>query len=226
MKVVILSGGFGTRISEYTSVIPKPMIRVKGKPLLYYIMKQYYKYGISDFIIAAGYKKKIIEDYFNKNKFRWNVKVVNTGLNTMTGGRLKRLKKYLLNETFLLTYGDGISNINIKNLLSFHYKKKNLVTLSAVRPPARFGALKIKDGKVTYFKEKSKSDEGWINGGYFVMEPKFLNLIKNDNTFLEREPLETVCKKKKLFALKHYGFWQCVDTLRDLQRLKKNKLIF
>ena len=221
MKCVILAGGKGTRISELTKSLPKPMIRVKGKPLLYYIMKQYYKYGISDFIIAAGYKKKIIEDYFNKNKFRWNVKVVNTGLNTMTGGRLKRLKKYLLNETFLLTYGDGISNINIKNLLSFHYKKKNLVTLSAVRPPARFGALKIKDGKVTYFKEKSKSDEGWINGGYFVMEPKFLNLIKNDNTFLEREPLETVCKKKKIICFKTLWFLAMCRYSQRFTKIKK-----
>ena len=226
MKCVILAGGKGTRISELTKSLPKPMIRVKGKPLIYFIMKHYYKHGITNFIVAAGYKKKIIEDYFKKNKFKWKVKVVNTGLNTMTGGRLKRLKRYLKDETFLLTYGDGISNINIKKLINFHHKKKNLVTLTAVRPPARFGALKIKDGKVIYFKEKSKSDEGWINGGFFVIEKRFLNLIKNDDTFLEKQPLEKACKQKKLYALKHYGFWQCVDTLRDLQRLKKTNLNF
>ena len=206
MKVVILAGGLGTRLSEFTKTIPKPMIKINGKPLIFHIMKWYSKYGFKDFYIALGYKGYVIKKYFEKKKLGWNIKLIETGRNSMTGGRIKRLKKFLNNETFMLTYGDGLSNINLKKLYNFHLRNKKLVTVTAVRPPARFGALKIKDGKVTYFKEKSKSDEGWINGGYFVMEPKFLNLIKNDNTFLEREPLETVCKKKKLFALKHYGF--------------------
>lgn len=221
MKVVILAGGYGTRLSEYTKTIPKPMVQIKGKPLIYYVMKNYAKYGFKDFYIALGYKGKIIKDYFKKNTFGWNINLIDTGLKTMTGGRLKRLKKYLSNETFLMTYGDGVSNVNIKKLIKFHKKKKRIFTLTAVRPPARFGAIKIKSDMVTYFKEKSKLDEGWINGGYFVINPKFIKLIKNDQTFLEKEPMEKACLKKQLVAYQHKGFWQCVDTKRDLEKLKK-----
>ena len=221
MKVVILAGGYGTRISEYTKTIPKPMINVKGKPLIYYIMKQYSKYGFKDFYIALGYKSKIVKDYFRRRKFPWNTHLIDTGLKTMTGGRLKRLSKYLKDETFLATYGDGISNINLSKLVKFHKKNHYLMTLTAVRPPARFGTVKISGKRIKYFKEKSRMDEGWINGGFFVIEPSFLKFIKNDKTFLEREPLEKVCKLKKLAAFKHNGFWQCVDTKRDLDTLKK-----
>ena len=222
MKVVILAGGFGTRLSEYTRTIPRPMVKVKGKPLLYHIMSQYAKYGFKDFYIALGYKGNVIKNYFKDNSFKWNIKLIDTGLHTMTGGRLKRLTKYLKDESFLMTYGDGVSNINIKKLVHFHKNNKKKVTLTAVRPPARFGAIKIKKNNVTYFKEKSKLDEGWINGGYFVIHPSFLKYIKSDKTFLEKEPLEIICKKKQLAAYKHHGFWQCVDTKRDLEKLKKN----
>lgn len=221
MKVVILAGGFGTRLSEYTKTIPKPMIRLKNKPLLFHIMKSYAKYGFKDFYIALGYKGKIIKKFFKKNSYNWNIKLIETGKNTMTGGRIKRLEKYLSKETFMLTYGDGLANINIKKLLKFHQKNKKLVTLTAVRPPARFGAIKLKGNIVSYFKEKSKMDEGWINGGFFVMEPEIFKYIKNDNTFLEKEPLEKIYKKKQLVAYKHYKYWQCIDTKRDLEKLRK-----
>ena len=221
MKVVILAGGLGTRISEYTKTVPKPMIKINNKPIIFHIMKHYSHYGFKDFYIAAGYKKKIIKDYFKKKFYNWNVNVIDTGQRTMTGGRLKRLKKFFKNETFLLTYGDGLSNVNLSKLINFHKKNKSLVTMTAVRPPARFGAIKIKKGKVTYFKEKSKMDEGWINGGFFVIESKFLKYIKSDKTFLEREPLEKITKKRKLNAFKHQGYWQCVDTVRDLERARK-----
>ena len=228
MKVVILAGGLGTRISEYTKTIPKPMIQIKGKPLIYYIMKHYAKYGFKDFYIALGYKGKTIKDYFNKNFFDWKINLIDTGLKTMTGGRLKRLTKLLGNETFMLTYGDGLSNVNLKKLLKFHKDNKKMVSMTAVRPPARFGAIKFKGNKVSYFKEKSKLDEGWINGGFFVMEPKFLKLIKNDQTTLEREPLETTSKKGELLAFKHFDFWLCLDTKRDkinLEEIIKSKKI-
>jgi glucose-1-phosphate cytidylyltransferase len=221
MKVVILAGGFGTRLSEYTHSIPKPMITIKGKPILYHIMKHYSKYGYNNFYIALGYKGQIIKNFFKNNSYGWKIKMIETGEKTMTGGRLKRLKKYLKNEKFLLTYGDGLSNVNIKKLVKFHEKNKKLVTLTAVRPPARFGAIKLKGDYVTYFKEKSKLDEGWINGGFFVMESKFIDLIKNDKTFLEREPLEKAFIKKQLVAYRHNSFWQCVDTKRDLDLLRK-----
>jgi|TARA_B100000902_G_scaffold183990_1_gene176581 glucose-1-phosphate cytidylyltransferase len=230
VKVVILAGGMGTRISEYTKSLPKPMIKISGIPIIHRIIKHYINYGHKEFIIAIGYKGQIIKKYFKKNKFGENIKinVVNTGLKTMTGGRLKRLKKYL-NETFMLTYGDGLSNINLSKLIKFHKKKKKLVTITAVRPPARFGALKITGDKVKYFREKNSLDEGWINGGFFVIEPSFLKFIKNDETFLEKEPFLKLTKKKQLMAFKHKGFWQCMDTLRDKEILektiKKNKTI-
>lgn len=221
MKVVILAGGLGTRISEYTRTVPKPMINIKGKPIIYYIMKHYAKYGFKDFYIALGYKGQIIKNFFKKKSFGWNINLIETGKDTMTGGRLKKLENYLKDEKFFLTYGDGISNVNIKKLLKFHNKKKKLITLTAVRPPARFGAIKLNGEQVKYFKEKSKLDEGWINGGFFVIEPKFLKFIKGSKTFLEREPLEIACKKKQLLAFKHYGLWQCIDTKRDLELIKK-----
>ena len=221
MKVVILAGGFGTRISEYTKTIPKPMIKVKKKPMLIHIMEHYSKYGYKDFYIALGYKGKIIKDYFKNKNFKWNISLVDTGLKTMTGGRLKRLKKILGGEKFFMTYGDGLSDVNIKKLLNFHNRNRKMVTLTAVRPPARFGAIKLLGNKVKSFKEKSKIDEGWINGGFFVMEPEFLNLIKSDKTFLEKEPLEIVTKKKQLMAFKHTGFWQCMDSKKDKDKLEK-----
>ena len=221
MKVILLAGGFGTRLSEHTETIPKPMINIAGKPMLLHIMKLYAKYGYKDFYIALGYKGEIIKKFFNKKFFDWNINLVETGENTMTGGRLKRLKKYIGNETFMMTYGDGLSNVNLKKLLKFHKKNKKLATLTSVRPPARFGVLKLNGQYVSYFKEKSKLDEGWINGGFFVMEPEFLKFIKNDNTYLEREPLETATKKGQLIAFRHEGFWQCMDTKRDMDRLNK-----
>jgi len=221
MKVVLLAGGFGTRLSEYTKTIPKPMIYIGNKPMLLHIMKLYAKYGFKDFYIALGYKGEIIKKFFNKKFFDWNINLIETGRNTMTGGRLKRLKKYIGNETFMMTYGDGLSNINLKKLLKFHKKNKKLVTLTAVRPPARFGVIKFKGQRVSYFKEKSKLDEGWINGGFFIMEPEFLKFIRDDNTYLEREPLEKVTKKRQLVAFKHKGFWQCMDTKRDKEKLNK-----
>jgi len=221
MKVVILAGGFGTRLNEYTKTIPKPMVKIAGKPIILHIMEHYSKHGFKDFYIALGYKGDVIKNFFKKKKFKWNINLVETGLNTMTGGRLKRLNKFLKNETFMMTYGDGISNIDLKRLVKFHKNNKKLVTLTAVRPPARFGVLKIQGSRVKYFKEKSKLDEGWINGGFFVIEPSFLKLIKTDKTFLEKQPLEIVTKKGQLNAYKHNGFWQCVDTKRDKDKLEK-----
>ena len=219
MKVVILAGGLGTRISEYTKDIPKPMIKIKGKPLIYFIMKHYASYGFKDFYVALGYKGNVIKKYFNKKFFDWNINLIETGQKTMTGGRLKRLTKYIGKETFMITYGDGLSNVNLDKLLKFHRKNKKMVTVTAVRPPARFGALKIIGNNVKRFKEKSKLDEGWINGGFFVMQPELLDYIKNDQTYLEREPLERMVKKNQLIAFKHNNFWQCLDTKRDLINL-------
>ena len=220
MKVVILAGGLGTRLSEYTKVIPKPMIKINKKPIISHIIDHYSKFGLKEFYIAAGYKGKIIKDYFKDRFKNKKINIIDTGQKTMTGGRLKRLKPFL-NETFLMTYGDGVSNVNIRSLINYHKRKKKLATLTAVRPPARFGALKIKSGNVIYFKEKSKLDESWINGGFFVLEPEFLNYIKGDQTFLEREPLEKACQKKQLNAFIHKGFWQCMDTKRDKDYLEK-----
>ena len=222
MKVVILAGGLGTRLAEYTKKIPKPMVNILGKPIIVHIMEHYAKYGYKDFYIAAGYKQKILRDYFKKKKYLWNINIIDTGLETMTGGRIKRLKVFLKKEPFFLTYGDGVSNINISKLLNFHKKNKSIATLTAVRPPARFGAIKVVGNKVTYFKEKSKLDEGWINGGFFIFEPEIFKFIKNDKTFLEREPLTKIGKLKQLSAYKHYGFWQCMDTVRDKEILEKN----
>lgn len=223
MKVVILAGGFGTRIGEYTKTIPKPLIKISGKPILIHIMELYSRYGFKEFYIALGYKGNVIKKFFKKNNFsKWKINLVETGKNTMTGGRLKRLKKYFKkNETFMMTYGDGISNVNLKKLLNFHKKNKRIATLTAVRPPARFGALKISGKRVKYFKEKSKLDEGWINGGFFVMDQKIFDFIDSDKTYLEREPLEKLTKNKQLLAYKHKSFWQCMDTKRDKDKLEQ-----
>ena len=223
MKDVILAGGLGTRLSEYTKTIPKPMVKINKIPIIERIMQHYSSYGYKDFIIALGYKKNIIKNYFKKTKHKnWNIQLIDTGKLTMTGGRIKRLKKYFnKNEDFMVTYGDGISNVNINKLVKYHKSHKKMVTLTAVRPPARFGALKIKGDKVVYFKEKSSLDEGWINGGFFVIKKKFLKYIKNDQTFLEKKPLEIVAKLNQLKAYKHNGFWHCMDTKRDKDRLEK-----
>ena len=222
MKVVILAGGYGTRISEYTKTIPKPMIKINGIPLILYIINHYASYGHKDFYIALGYKGNFIKKYF-KNFKNSNLKInlIDTGLKTMTGGRLKRLSKFFRDETFLATYGDGLSDVNLDKLLRFHNKNKKLVTMTAVRPPARFGTIKFNGKNISYFKEKSSLDEGWINGGFFVINSKFLRFIKNDNTFLEKEPFEYLTKKGQLVGFKHKGFWQCMDTLRDKEILEK-----
>ena len=226
MKVVILAGGYGTRLSEYTKLIPKPMVKVGGKPIILRIINLYKKYGFKEFYIALGYKGNYIKKFF-KNRFKdIDINLIDTGINTMTGGRLRRLKKFLDKETFLMTYGDGLSDINLKKLVSFHQRNKSVMTLTAVRPPARFGSIKIKNNFVYYFKEKSSVDEGWINGGFFVFEPEIFNYLKNDTTYLERDPFEKLAKKKNIKAYKHPGFWQCMDTKRDkdlLDQIIKNK---
>ena len=221
MKVIILAGGFGTRISEYTNTIPKPMIEIGGKPILWHIMNLYAEYGHKDFFVATGYKNEVIEKYFSKNQQKWNINLINTGEKTMTGGRIKRLKKFIGNSTCMLTYGDGLSDINLESLLNFHKKHKKLVTVSAVRPPARFGAIQLDGDRVVKFKEKSRLDEGWINGGFFVIEPGFFDFIDGDETYLEREPLEKAVNQGELFAYKHSGFWQCMDTKRDRDNLEE-----
>jgi len=221
MKVVILAGGMGSRLSEYTKFIPKPMVKILRIPIIVRIIRHYNNYGYKEFLIASGYKSKIIENYFKKNLLNLKIKVVNTGRSSMTGGRVLRLSKLIKNQRFMLTYGDGISNVNLNKLLKFHVKNKNFVTLTAVRPPARFGGIKLDGQKIKYFKEKSKLDEGWINGGFFVMEPKIFDYIKNDKTILERSPLENICRIKKLGAFKHNKFWQCMDTKRDKDILEE-----
>ena len=244
MKVIILSGGFGTRIAEYTSIIPKPMIRIGGKPIIEHIMEIYSKYGHKDFYLALGYKSEVIKEYFynysllnsnfqinlkdgkvlpfEKNQKDWSINLIDTGINTMTGGRLKRLKKFIGDETFLLTYGDAVTDLNINKVLEFHKNHGRMVTVTGVRPPARFGELTLNDiNEVLEFKEKPNTHAGWINGGFFVIEPEFLNYIENDNTILEKEPLEKVAKNNQLMAFLHDGFWHCIDTKRDKDNLEK-----
>ena len=180
MKVILLAGGFGTRLSEYTDTIPKPMVQIGGKPILWHIMNFYAQYNHKNFYVALGYKGEVIREYFSKISEKWNINFIDTGQKTMTGGRVKRLQKFIGKETCMLTYGDGLANINIDNLLSFHKNHGKLVTVSAVRPPGRFGAIKLNDDRVVDFKEKSKTEEGWINGGFFVIEPDFFNFIDVD----------------------------------------------
>jgi len=232
MKAVILAGGRGTRLNEETKNIPKPMVKIGGKPILWHIMKIYSSYGINEFIICCGYKKEIIENYFKrynspKNKENWKVTFIDTGKESMTGGRLKRVKRLISNEKFFFfTYGDGLSDINIKQLINFHLKNKKLATVTAVRPPGRYGVLNIKNSMVKKFSEKAKGGDGYINGGFFILSPKVLNLINSDKTTWEQEPMLKLAKKKQLMAYKHDGFWQSMDTYRDklqLEELWKNK---
>jgi len=243
MKAVILAGGFGTRISEETHLKPKPMIEIGGMPLLWHIMKTYSFYGINDFVICCGYKGYVIKEYFanyflhmsdvtfdmkqntmevhKKSAEPWKVTLVDTGIDTMTGGRLKRIQKYVENENFCFTYGDGLSDISIKNLIEFHKTQKTLCTITAVQPPGRFGALNIEKNKIINFKEKPLGDGSWINGGYFVLEPGVFDYIENDDTIWERKPLETLAKNSQLAAYRHEGYWNAVDTLRDKNHMEE-----
>ena len=224
IKTVILCGGLGTRLSEETKIIPKPMVKIGNIPILCHILNIYSKYGFNDFLLATGYKSKIIENFFKKRKSNYNVKTIYTGKNTLTGGRLLRLKKYFKkNETFMLTYGDGVSNQNIKELLKFHLKNEKIATVTAVRPPVRFGELSINKNFVKSFKEKPQITGSWINGGFFVFNYEIFKFIKGDSVMLEKYPLEKLSKKKQLIAYKHKGFWQCMDTMRDKKYL--NSLI-
>ncbi len=242
MKVVILAGGLGTRLTEETTVKPKPMVEIGGRPILWHIMKIYGHYGVKDFGIAMGYKSDVIKDYFinyyyqqsdltinlktgsisthEANREDWQVFLSDTGAATQTGGRIKRMKDWLGNAPFMLTYGDGVSNIDINKLLQFHKSQGKLVTLTAVRPPSRFGGLSIENNKVINFKEKPQIGEGWINGGFFVIEPEALEFIDNDSTLWEREPLERLSHEGQLAAYEHDGFWQCMDTIRDVNTLE------
>ena len=221
MKCVILAGGYGTRISEESHLKPKPMIEIGGKPILWHILKIYSAHGINDFIICCGYKGEKIKEYFsNIDSSPFNIELVDTGLDTMTGGRLKRIKNHV-NDTFCVTYGDGLSNINIKNLVAFHRERKTVATLTAIHPPERFGVLSLSGNYAKEFHEKHRGDSPWINGGFFVFEPEIFNYLDNDSTILERTPLETLAKENKLTAFKHNGFWYPMDTLRDKNYLEK-----
>lgn len=245
MKVVILAGGFGTRISEESHLKPKPMIEIGGYPILWHIMKEYSHYGFNEFIICAGYKQHVIKEFFNnyylhktditfdytdgKGKIvhsvdaePWKVTVVDTGLNTMTGGRIKRIKDYIGDEPFMLTYGDGVCDINIEELVEFHKKGHKIATITAVQPGGRFGTLEINENNIIEeFAEKKKEDGGWINGGYMVLEPSVFDYICDDSTVFEREPLETLSHEGQLQAYKYNGYWQCMDTMRDKQKLEE-----
>lgn len=220
MKVVILAGGLGSRLSKYTNRVPKPMVKINNTPIIEHIMSIYKKYGFNDFIIAAGYKQEVIKKYFKKNS-QYKVEVVDTGKETLTGGRILRLKKILNNKTFMLTYGDGLSDINLKKLLEFHKKNKKMVTITAVRPPSSFGVMEIKKNLVKNFKEKIQMTQGWINGGFFVIEPRFIKFLRNDYTILERDPLEKASSANELVAYKHKKFWHCMDTIKDKEGLEK-----
>jgi glucose-1-phosphate cytidylyltransferase len=244
MKVVILAGGLGTRIADVDNTIPKPLIKINGKSLLFHIMSHYSKFGYNDFIIAGGYKIEKIKEFFlnldflvndfeinyknnekkillNKKK-NWKVLVMDTGIKTMTGGRILKLKKYLKAEkNFMVTYGDGICDVNIKKLIKFHTKHKKIATVTAVRPQARFGELLIKNKRVFKFKEKPQVGDGWINGGYFVFENKIFDYLNNSKTILEKYPLEQLAKQRQLMSFNHKGFWHCVDTRRDIESLEK-----
>lgn len=244
MKAVILAGGLGTRLSEETILKPKPMVEIGNMPILWHIMKIYSHYGINDFIICGGYKFEYIKNYFsnyfinnsdikvdlgtrsiqilNKHQENWSVTLVDTGKNSMTGGRLKRIEKYI-NEDFCFTYGDGLSDVNIKKLIKQHKKDNSIATLTAVLPPERFGTLKInkKNNKIELFKEKPKNVDNWINGGFFVLSPKIFRYIKNDKSIFEREVLEELSKKKLLSAFKHKNFWYAMDKLSDKNHLNQ-----
>jgi len=221
MKCVILAGGYGTRITEESYLKPKPMIEIGAKPILWHVMKIYSVHKITDFIICCGYRGNVIKEYFSKfNSSLWNIQLVDTGEDTMTGGRLKRIQDRI-DDTFCVTYGDGLSDVDINNLISFHKEKKSLATLTAVHPIERFGVLNISEDYVTEFHEKFSGESSLVNGGFFVFEPEIFDYIQDDRTILERAPLETLAKQHKLTAFKHYGFWHPMDTLRDKNRLEK-----
>ena len=243
MKVILLAGGFGTRLSEYTETLPKPMVRIGGKPILWHIMKTYAHFGHTNFYIALGYKAEVIKEYFlhyktmnadftvdlgegtvtshQLDELDWKVTLVDTGLHTMTGGRVRRMKPYIGNETCLLTYGDGLSNVDLNQLITFHKSHGKMITVTAVHPGARFGELEMKEEQVTSFQEKPQTGQGWINGGYFVIEPEFFELIEKDMTILEKKPLERAAQMGELMAFRHKGFWQCMDTKRDRDNLEE-----
>lgn len=243
MKAVILAGGFGTRISEESHLKPKPMIEIGEKPILWHIMKWYSKYGINDFIICLGYKQYVIKEFFadyflhtsditfdladnemeihNNYSEPWKVTLVDTGLNTMTGGRVKRIKDYIGNEDFMLTYGDGVADVDIDELLLHHKKQGKISTITAIMPEGRFGVLDIRSDSVHSFREKSGSDVGWINGGFMVLKPDIFDYIDGDSMMLEREPFERLANDGELCAYKHSGFWKCMDTIRDKQELEE-----
>lgn len=245
MKIVILAGGFGTRISEESHLKPKPMIEIGGKPILWHIMKYYASFGYNEFVICCGYKQYVIKEFFadyylhmsdvtfdftsenkmivhNNSSEPWKVTIVDTGINTMTGGRIKRVKNYIGNEPFMLTYGDGLSNVNIDELVNYHKSHGKIATLTAIQPGSRFGMLDIDENEdINSFKEKSIEDGGWINAGFMVLNPEIMNYIDGDDCIFERYPLETFASEGQLKAYKHEGFWQCMDTLRDKQLLEK-----
>jgi glucose-1-phosphate cytidylyltransferase len=243
MKVAILAGGLGTRLSEETTIKPKPMVEIGGKPMLWHIMNIYAAYGFKEFVVALGYKGEMIKDYFLNYHYRsrdisvrldtgevtihqgesedWTVHLLDTGADTQTGGRVKRVAQFIGDETFMLTYGDGVANIDIPKLLDFHKKQGKLVTLTAVRPPARFGQMTIKDGSVVEFQEKPQIGEGWINGGFFVLQPEIIDYIAADQILWERGPLENLASDGQLVAYQHPDFWLCMDTLRDVQMLER-----
>lgn len=242
MKVVILAGGYGTRISEETDTKPKPMIEIGGKPILWHIMKMYSTYGLNDFVICLGYKGYIIKEYFanyflhtsdvtfdmKKNSMEihrntaepWTVTLVNTGEHTMTGGRLKRIANHVGQEDFCMTYGDGVSDVNIDQLIAFHRSHGKIATVTAAQIPGRFGALSLQGSHVTSFQEKPTGDGGWINGGFFVLSPRVFNYIENDQTIWERQPIEQLAHESQMEAYFHKGYWQPMDTLRDKQALE------
>jgi glucose-1-phosphate cytidylyltransferase len=226
MKVIILAGGLGTRLAEYTHSIPKPMVEIGGEPILSHIMRIFKSYNFNEFIIAAGYKKEVIIDYYKNSDEFDNIKIIDTGEDTMTGGRILRLKSLIKkDEFFFMTYGDGLCNVNLDELKKFHLKNNKIATVTAVHPPVRFGELEIEDIKVKKFEEKSQAKAGWINGGFFLLNYQIFNFIKNDNTLFEREPMDKLTQKENLIAFKHEGFWKCMDNLRDkiiLDELCKN----
>ncbi len=221
LPVIILAGGKGSRLNKYTNKIPKPLIKIKNKVLIDIIIEQYQKYGVRKIIVAAGYKFELLKKHFKNKK---NVQVVNTGLNSLTGLRIKKLQKFVSTDNFFLTYGDGISNINIKKLYQFHLNHKKIGTLSGVRPPSRFGVLNIKNNVLKSFDEKPQLSSGWINGGYFVFKKEFFNFLDFKNVMLERDPMRKICQKKQINVFLHNKFWRCIDTPRDLKLLKEMNL--
>ena len=221
MRVIILAGGFGTRLGEVTDLIPKPMVAVGGKPIIVHLMEHFASYGHTQFHLALGYKANVIEKYFNEHSFQWSINLHDTGLHTATGGRAKKISPSLNGEQCFLTYGDGLSNVDLSELETFHNNHGRLATVTAVHPAARFGELDLDGDRVLSFEEKPQLQTGWINGGFFLLENDFFKYISSDSIMLEREPLESATKDKNLFAFKHDGFWQCMDTRRDHSLLEE-----